>query len=115
MSVLLDGLMANNKERCASCAQYGRDVQPLPPPILAALSPFMPKESAIASARAHYIAALHNLDPQGDFIEDGRRHQQWRESLQICRELQREVDPTGEIWLSILTPGHGVPSPVVVA
>jgi hypothetical protein len=113
MSVLLDDLMAYNKERSASCAKHGREVHPLPPTILAALSPFMPKESAIASARAHYIAALRNLDPQGDFIEDGRRHSQWRESLQICRELQREVDPTGEIWLSILPAGHGVPSPVV--
>ena len=94
----------------------------LHPTMARALAPFAPPQSEVhqiaandAKARAleHYRAALRDLDPQGEFIEDGAQWRSWRCSLEICRALQREVDPTGEVWFEILGCGHGVPRPDV--
>lgn len=90
----------------------------LHPTIARALAPFAPPArqddtEAKQRALAHYRAALRDLDPQGEFIEDGAQWRSWRCSLEICRALQREVDPTGEVWVSILGTGHGVPGPEV--
>lgn len=93
----------------------------LHPTIARALAPFAPPAQAEqlqadhrAAAVEHYRAALRDLDPQGEFIEDGAQWRSWRCSLAICRDLQREVDPTGAIWVEILGSGHGVPLPEVV-
>lgn len=68
-----------------------------------------------ADALAEYRAALANMDWQFEFTEDHRRWATGTNDLARLHKMQRELDPTGEIWLA--TPGargHGAPRPRVL-
>ncbi len=64
-----------------------------------------------ATQHAAYLRALSVFDWGGDFIDDGMRHRQWREKLAVLRDMQRECDPTGELWISMSPGSHGAPVP----
>ncbi len=69
---------------------------------------------APASPLTKYHQALAAMNWQFEFSDD---HQQWatgNNMLSRLHKLQRELDPTGEIWLSYPgAHGHGAPQPRV--
>lgn len=59
-----------------------------------------------------YRDALASFDWQYDFCDDHKRWAAGNNALANLYRMQREVDPTGEIWMA--TPGansHGAPRP----
>lgn len=64
------------------------------------------------SPLAAYRAALAKFDWQYDFCDDQQRWADGNNALARLRAMQREVDPTGEIWMSYPgAHGHGAPAP----
>jgi len=58
-------------------------------------------DPAKARERA-YRDALKRFDFWGEAIDDGRAYRTWRATLDVLKAEQRAIDPSGEIWLSIM-------------
>lgn len=64
---------------------------------------FGPILSSIQSApdtlrMAAYVSALKRMDWQFEFSDDGRVYREGRNSLEVLRHEQRQVDPQGALW-----------------
>lgn len=79
------------------------------PLLQAAIAPLAP-----ASPLTEYHAALKAFDWNYDFADSHERWAKGNNALARLRAMQREVDPTGEIWMSHPgAQGHGAPAPRV--
>ncbi len=85
----------------------------LSPAMAPFLSWFAPKQSAEAKL-AEYQQALNAMDWQYQFTDDHTVFQAGVRKLERAIELQKVVDPTGEIWMRHpMAQRHGAPRPVV--
>lgn len=75
----------------------------------------------MSAALVGYRAALATFDWQGEFIDDRRKRGLWQQSLYRLHDMQRELDPDGAIWLSVMPrdaagkPQHGAPLPITTS
>lgn len=62
--------------------------------------------------RSAYCHALRCFDWSLEFTDDGARYRAQKEQLDKLRQLQRELDPEGEIWNTLAPRSYrlGVPA-----
>ena len=81
-------------------------------PIFAqALKPFTPPAITPIETYKH---ALMRFDWQFQFSDDGSAVRRARAALELLREQQTELDPSGEIWNQYRGDPFGTPAPCVV-
>lgn len=104
--------------------EAGATVHPVIADILRSFTPHVPREpvaAAAGKAEQHYRAALADFDWQAEMSDDYAVIRRSRAALQVLRDMQAEIDPTGEIWLGAMPkdadgkPAHGAPLPAVPA
>lgn len=77
-----------------------------------ALAPWAPRPAT--DALGEYREALARFDWQYEFSDEHRVWAKGTNDLARLRKMQRELDPTGEIWMACAgAQKHGAPQPFV--